>query len=213
MRSTAICVPTRAVLPPAAAVPDSGWSVPILYGLVWPNALRQGAGTSIEAPRAPAVAAPKPSKRRRVTLPLYQKSSAAAHFSCIQRSSIVRSSFDSIGVDPAGSTRARRSTSASDGHWLNAISADDRMDITPRQRSSFPRWIRPSCPLGALNCLKTTAGERPVEASWGQRIGHPYTPLPPDLQHPARLDSNPRRNRDFHREPGPRGVPWCFLVR
>ena len=30
MRSTAICTPTSAVLPPAAAAPESGCSVPIL---------------------------------------------------------------------------------------------------------------------------------------------------------------------------------------
>src|SRR5829696_6315547 len=72
MRSTAICVPTSAVLPPAAAAPDSGCSAPILYGLAWPNAARHGAGTSMVAPIAPA---PQPTSRRRVTLPLYQNAS------------------------------------------------------------------------------------------------------------------------------------------
>src|SRR6188508_692698 len=50
MRSTAIWLPTRAVLPPAAAAPESGCSVPILYGLAWPKADRQGAGTTRLAP-------------------------------------------------------------------------------------------------------------------------------------------------------------------
>src|SRR3990170_4476698 len=77
-RSTAIWVPTSAVLPPAAAAPLSGWSVPIFRGLAWPKASRHGAGTSMLAPRAPAVAAPTPSSRRRVTLPLYQKPSSFA---------------------------------------------------------------------------------------------------------------------------------------
>src|ERR1700730_8013584 len=72
MRSTAICTPTSAVFPPAAAKPDSGCSVPILYGLAWPNAGRHGAGTSIMAPGAPAALALHPMRRRRVSLPLYQ---------------------------------------------------------------------------------------------------------------------------------------------
>src|SRR2546428_13181599 len=67
MRSTASWVPTRAVLPPAAAAPDSGCMVPILYGLAWPNASRQGGGTSMVAPGAPAAAA-KLGKRRRCDL-------------------------------------------------------------------------------------------------------------------------------------------------
>src|SRR2546423_1857218 len=75
MRSTAICVPTSAVLPPAAAEPESGCRVPILYGLACPKALPHGAGTSMVAPRAPA-AAPYPIRRRRVTLPLHQKMSS-----------------------------------------------------------------------------------------------------------------------------------------
>ena len=54
MRSTAICRPTSAVLPPAAPAPDSGCSEPILYGLAWPKAACHGAGTSIVAPSAPA---------------------------------------------------------------------------------------------------------------------------------------------------------------
>src|SRR5262245_45541305 len=88
MRSTAICTPTSAVLPPAAATPDSGWSVPILYGFAWPNASRHGAGTSIEAPRAPAAVAPTPSSRRRVTLPLYQND--CTHASSFQFSAMAR---------------------------------------------------------------------------------------------------------------------------
>src|SRR5215831_12377417 len=74
MRSTAICVPTSAVLPPAAAEPESGCNVPTLYGLACPKARCHGAGTNIVAPRAPA-AAPYPISRRRVTLPRYQNSS------------------------------------------------------------------------------------------------------------------------------------------
>src|SRR6478752_2748798 len=83
MRSTAICTPTSAVLPPAAPAPDSGLIAPTLYGFAWPNAARHGAGTSINAPIAPP---PQPTTRRRVTLPLYQKSCAQTssfHFSVI----------------------------------------------------------------------------------------------------------------------------------
>src|SRR6185437_15411236 len=83
MRSTAICKPTSAVFPPSAAAPDRGWSEPILYGAAAPNAARHGAGTSINAPIAPP---PQPTKVRRVTLPLYQKSSA--HFSSFHFSDI-----------------------------------------------------------------------------------------------------------------------------
>src|ERR1700693_917781 len=94
MRSTAIWVPTRAVLPPAAAEPESGCSVPILYGLAWPKAACHGAGTSIVAPSAPALAALHPISRRRVTLPLYQNSSLQScvfSLSAIAVSSQVRS--------------------------------------------------------------------------------------------------------------------------
>ena len=87
MRSTAIWTPTSAVLPPAAAVPDRGWSVPSLNGLAWPKASRHGAGTSTVAPRAPAAVAPTPRNRRRVVLPLYQMS--FAHASFFQFSAIV----------------------------------------------------------------------------------------------------------------------------
>src|SRR5213595_1201175 len=57
MRSTAICVPTSAVLPPAAAAPESGCSVPILYGLAWPKAARHGAGAIADKPAARDLAA------------------------------------------------------------------------------------------------------------------------------------------------------------
>src|SRR6185369_16964152 len=80
MRSTAIWTPTRAVLPPAAAVPDRGCRLPSLNGFACPNAARHGAGTSIVAPSAPAAVAPRPRSRRRVTLPLYQNSFAHAAF-------------------------------------------------------------------------------------------------------------------------------------
>src|SRR5215472_4233431 len=45
--------------------------VPSLYGFAWPKAARHGAGTNIVAPSTPA---PHPTRRRRVTLPLYQNS-------------------------------------------------------------------------------------------------------------------------------------------
>src|SRR5215510_9759525 len=98
MWSTAIWVPTRAVLPPAAAVPDRGCMVPILYALAWPNALRHHAGTATVAPRAPAAAAPKPRKRRRLVFPLYQNCSALAHCSSCQRSAIGSALLAGIGV-------------------------------------------------------------------------------------------------------------------
>src|SRR5262249_20645131 len=91
MRSIAICTPTSAVLPPAAAVPDSGCIDPILYGLACPKAALQGAGMNMVAPRAPALAAPNPISRRRVTLPLYQLSSV--HFSSFHLPDISHSSL------------------------------------------------------------------------------------------------------------------------
>src|SRR5262245_10080355 len=88
MRSTAICTPTSAVLPPDAAVPDRGWSVPILKGLAcWPNADRHGAGISMVAPRAPAAPADSPRNRRRVVLPLHHMS--RAQIASCRRSAIV----------------------------------------------------------------------------------------------------------------------------
>src|SRR5271169_7123671 len=84
MRSTAICRPTTAVLPPAAPAPESGCSEPILNGLSAPKAARHGAGTSIMAPIAPP---PQPTRLRRVSLPRYQKScahGASLHFSAIE---------------------------------------------------------------------------------------------------------------------------------
>src|SRR5581483_4055148 len=87
IRSTAIWVPTRAVLPPAAAAPESGWSVPIRYGFAWPNAARHGGGTRSAAPRAPAARAESPRTRRRVVLPRHQ--SSRAHGSCCHCSLIV----------------------------------------------------------------------------------------------------------------------------
>src|ERR1043165_2809069 len=91
MRSTAICVATSAVLPPAAAAPDSGCMVPTLYGLACPNAPRHGAGTSVVAPSAPAAAAERPRNRRRVVLPLHHMCFAQA--SSCQRSVIDDSSW------------------------------------------------------------------------------------------------------------------------
>src|SRR5215831_18728219 len=98
MWSTAIWVPTSAVLPPAAAVPDRGCMVPILYALAWPNALRHHAGTATVAPRAPAAVAPKPRKRRRLVFPLYQNDSAWAHCSSCQRSAMDSALLAGIGV-------------------------------------------------------------------------------------------------------------------
>src|SRR5574341_1262194 len=105
MRSTAICTPTSAVLPPAAAAPDSGCSVPTLSALAWPNASRHHAGTATAAPRAPAAAAPNPRKRRRVVLPLYQNSSAWAHFSSVHFPAMVSALL--VGVTVAARPRPR----------------------------------------------------------------------------------------------------------
>jgi hypothetical protein len=82
-------------LPPAAPAPESGCSVPILYGLAWPNAARHGAGTSMVAPIAPA---PYPTNRRRVTLPLYQNSSplCAPSLSVMESSLIQQSSPEDL---------------------------------------------------------------------------------------------------------------------
>src|SRR5215470_905125 len=76
IRSAAIWVPTRAVLPPAAAVPVSGCRTPILKGLACPNAACHGAGTSMLPPSAPAAAADSPRNLRRVVLPRHHISFA-----------------------------------------------------------------------------------------------------------------------------------------
>src|SRR5713101_4999105 len=90
IRSTAISVPTSAVFPPAAPVPESGWRTPTLYGLACPNASRHGAGTSTVAPRAPAAADESARNFRRLVLPLHHMSFAQA--SSCQRSAIGLSS-------------------------------------------------------------------------------------------------------------------------
>src|SRR5688500_8155813 len=86
IRSTAICVPTSAVIPPAAAAPVSGCIVPILYGFAWPTASRHGAGTSSVAPIAPAAVADRPRNVRRDVLPLHHIS--FAHGASCQRSAM-----------------------------------------------------------------------------------------------------------------------------
>src|SRR5687767_12840815 len=86
MRSTAICVPTSAVMPPAAAAPVSGCIDPTLYALACPNASRHGAGTSMLAPTAPAAVAERPRNRLRLVLPLYHMS--FAHGESCHRSAI-----------------------------------------------------------------------------------------------------------------------------
>src|SRR5262245_35052057 len=93
MRSTAIWVPTSAVLPPAAPVPESGWSTPTWSGWPWPNASRHGAGTRIVAPRAPAVADASARNLRRVVLPLH-------HMSFAQGSSCHRSAIGFLLAAP-----------------------------------------------------------------------------------------------------------------
>src|SRR2546430_610279 len=100
MRSAASCVPTSAVLPPAAAAPVSGCRTPILYGLAWPNASRHGAGTSIVAPSAPAAVADRPRNLRRVVLPLH-------HMSLVQGSLCQRSAMAIPPDVPGTGTRER----------------------------------------------------------------------------------------------------------
>src|SRR5262249_9259512 len=89
MRSPASGTPPAAVWPPAAPAPDSGCSLPILYGLACPKAPCHGAGTSMLAPSAPAAAEPYPINRRRVTLPRYQNASLQ---SCVFALSVIVSS-------------------------------------------------------------------------------------------------------------------------
>src|SRR6266850_2496562 len=98
IRSTAIWVPTSAVLPPAAPVPESGWRTPTLYGLACPNASRHGAGTSTVAPRAPAAVDESARNLRRVVFPLHHMFVAQA--SSCQRSAI---GWSSLGRAPRAS--------------------------------------------------------------------------------------------------------------
>src|SRR5580765_1949862 len=66
MRSTAICTPTRAVLPIMAAAPDNGCIVPIRYGFGWANTTPHGTAERTAPPSAAALVA---STRRRVIAP------------------------------------------------------------------------------------------------------------------------------------------------
>ncbi len=116
MRSTAICTPTSAVLPPAAAVPESGWSVPILKGLAWPNAARHGAGTSMVAPSAPAAVAPTARKRRRVVLPLH-------HMSCAQGSRVHSPLMSGSSCRVSGARRSAARSASLKTSMVRLISA------------------------------------------------------------------------------------------
>src|SRR5712691_4583987 len=108
IRSTAISAPIRAVLPPAAATPDSGCKVPILYGLAWPNAARQGAGTRMLAPSAPARVADSPRNLRRVVLPFHQRSFAhASFFHCSSIGILLEATGGRHSTGSRGSARTR----------------------------------------------------------------------------------------------------------
>src|SRR5689334_518533 len=130
MRSTAMIVPTSAVLPPAAAVPVSGCMTPSLYGLACPNACRHGAGTRIVAPSAPAAAAPKPRKLRRVVLPLHQKARVQA--SSCHRSAMIASYGRRESPLPVVRPGSRRKVPLLSTNWsdLASVAGEDGAGLT-----------------------------------------------------------------------------------
>src|SRR5712691_10328749 len=152
MRSTAISTPTSAVLPPAAAEPDSGCRVPILYGLAWPNAVRHGAGTSIIAPSAPAPAALHPTSRRRLTLPRYQNSSSR---SCAFPLSVMAKS--SLGA-VSDTTRSRARATAWRGGDVDrrARRGRDVPNVHPRPAAAVRHNVR-QAPVTTHTALAATA--------------------------------------------------------
>src|SRR5262249_1830450 len=118
IRSTAICTPTSAVLPPAAPAPDRGLIAPTVGGSARPKATRHGAATSMTAPIAPP---PQPTPRRRVTLPPYQKS-------CAQSSSF---HFSLISLPPSGSD------------WFRSTHAPVRESLRNQHFNLEKRQFRP----------------------------------------------------------------------
>ena len=173
MRSTAICTPTSAVLPPDAAVPDRGWRVPILKGLACPKAARHGAGTSIVAPSAPAAPADSPRKRRRVVLPLHHMSRAQA--SSCHRSAIVASSSSRVRSGSRSLTRSGwPSYTPRRGHRASLAAGRGTSGLTslrsrPRPPSPAPRARRPGarCRGWPAGCPARASPPRPRPRSPG----------------------------------------------
>src|SRR6516225_5590976 len=101
MRSTAICTPTSAVLPTAAAPPDSGWTLPTLYGVEAAKPKRSGTGAEIAA--APPTAAQRSSLRRVGSLPANWVASSAIVVPFPDRRGFCRTAAQSAtSVAPSG---------------------------------------------------------------------------------------------------------------
>src|SRR5439155_17668966 len=145
---------TSAVLPPAAATPLSGWRTPILYGLAWPNASRQGGGTSMAAPTAPAAAADRLRNRRRVVLPRHHKSLAQG--SSCQRSAIDR---PPLRVPTRGAMGVPRKVSLSTLTCRTPQEVPAPRHALPRQPGGFER-PRDRLALGVTHrCERRTRSE------------------------------------------------------
>src|SRR5947208_3029094 len=158
-RSTAICTPTSAVVPPAAAVPDSGCSVPTLYGRAWPNASRHGAGTSIAVPRALAAVDESARNFRRVVLPLH-------HMDLAQDSSCQRPVMPASFGEPtgwAGGSRKRSLLSTLTGRTVQGLRAQSVPGYVPPSIRKFPPVMKPAW------ALQTNAQSSPNSAGSPKR--------------------------------------------
>src|SRR5580704_1849923 len=137
-------MPTRAVLPPTAAPPESGCRLPILYGLAAPKAVRHGAGTSIIAPSAPAPLAVHPIRRRRVTLPLCQNPSSRSRSSLGLFLSAMAGPSGSLGqIFPVIATSATAKTSIAAVVPAADVYSPRRRGLSRRFQLSFGRKIVP----------------------------------------------------------------------
>src|SRR5262245_33249942 len=200
MRSTAICVPTSAVLPPAAPVPESGWSTPTLYGLAWPNASRHGAGTSIVAPRAPAVADVSARNLRRVVLPLH-------HMSFAQGSSCHRSAIGFLLAVP------RHANACATAHVMSGKrNAHTYTNPPPRARVHLPSpqpKPTPGSPLVDVQLRKPGDGtgvavgvdETRCHQAFGGRRAPRCSPAAAGRASACRVVERPRRRPLSHRPP------------
>src|SRR5260370_11518070 len=180
MRSTAICSPITAVLPPRAATPVSGCSVPIRNGfLAWPSATRHGPAATPAPPSATALVA---STRRRVIRP-------PVPFRVLMLSISTPSPF---GHHPISSPRIKPGDDASDRRVnLSAILLQQKL-----QDSGRPRHIAVA-QIAAARAVRDIIGLERGEAIARNDLGVFLQPVEPR----GVAAEDPRLYRAFSRPP------------
>src|SRR5262249_36465740 len=155
-------------------VPESGWSTPTLYGLAWPNASRHGAGTSIVAPRAPAVADVSARNLRRGVLPLH-------HMSFAQGSSCHRSAIGFLLAVPRHANTCATATVMS-GKRI----APTYTNPPPRARVHLPSPHPKPHPVHLLTCTRFTFSGCPLADAGPMGQGLPSGSMRPVPSKPNR---------------------------